>query len=140
MANKASFSCVELGQRGSDGFLLFGQMQTTRFGNAEQALGAVGGLGFDQPCFFHRRDGRVDDAGARCIGAGGAGVEFADQVVAVACLRLDQVQQDQRQFGAAEYPLAARIATPAFRAALATPAVRTVSMVVMMMVAMLALG
>ena len=62
------------------------------------------GLFVDQSHFAQHRQRRIDDARARRIGAAGAFLDGADQVVAVTGLVGDQFEQHEAQFAAVEHP------------------------------------
>jgi hypothetical protein len=83
------------------------QMRAADPGDREQLLGAFCLLLGDMIHVIEHGQRWVDDAGARGISAAGPILDLADQVVAVARLFLDQLEQDEAQFAPVEHPPAA---------------------------------
>src|SRR3546814_3307405 len=64
-------------------------------GDREQLLGALRLLRRDLPHVVEQGQGRIDDAGARGIGAAGQLLDPADQVISVPRLVGDQLQRSE---------------------------------------------
>ncbi len=72
---------------------MLGQVRLAGLGEGEGALGALRRRRFDQALLLQHRQCRIDDSGAWHVGAAGARLQLADQVVAMAGLRFHQQQQ-----------------------------------------------
>src|SRR5687768_11086637 len=77
----------------------------------------------DQAHVLEHRQGRIDDAGARRIMALGHLLDRLDQLIAVARLIGDQLEQHEAKFAALEHPFAGPASAPAAPAAAARPTV-----------------
>src|SRR5690606_33985150 len=73
-------------------------------GDGEQFFRAVALLRRDLPHLVEQGEGGIDHPGARRIGAAGQLLDPADQVIAVARLVGDQLEQHEPQFAAVEHP------------------------------------
>src|SRR6185503_6561154 len=104
-----------------DLFRLLAEMLLALGGQGEDLARSLA-LGFlDQAHVLEHGESRIDDARARRVGAVGHLLDRADEVVAVARLVGDQLQQHQPQFARFEHPPAPALAAPA--APVRTPAI-----------------
>src|SRR5207247_1930385 len=104
-AARADFS--EACEQRLDLFLALSEMRLAGIGDRVELLCAFRLLLLDQPHILEHGERRIDDAGARGIGAAGALLDVADQVIAVARLLLDQLEQDEPELAAVEHAAAA---------------------------------
>src|SRR5436305_9066830 len=82
-------------------------MRLAGIGDCVELLGTLSLLLLDQAHILEHDQRRIDDAGARGIGAAGALLDVADQVIAVTRLLLDQLEQDEPELAAIEHTAAA---------------------------------
>ena len=111
-SNKASTSC----------FILV-EMGRAFVGHGERLARSLGGDFLDQPHVGKHRQRRIDHARARRIIAPGQLLDRADEVIAVARLVGDQLEQDEPQLARAEHPPPPAAPSPAPAAAAAKAAV-----------------
>src|SRR4051794_38470598 len=80
------------------------EMAAALVGRLERLARALARRLLDQAHVLEQGQRRVDDAGARSIFAAGQLLDCADEVVAVARLVRDQLQQDQAKLARFEHP------------------------------------
>src|SRR4051812_34844953 len=108
----------EAGDQRVDLVLALGEMRLALGRDGEGLARALGRLLLDQPHVLEHGEGRVDDSRARRIGAPGHLLDRADEVVAVARLVRDQLEEDEPELARIEHaPRASAAAAPAPAAA-----------------------
>src|SRR5207244_5859919 len=96
---------------------LFGEMGLALLRDLEGLARAFALRLLDQAHVLQHGEGRIDYAGARRIGAVGQLLDRADQIVAVARLIGDELQEDEPKLAGIEHPPAAAAAAAATAAA-----------------------